>query len=35
MPPSICAQKIVDAAHVICPYSNATRNNVEVVLVVK
>lgn len=24
------AQRLVDAAHQICPYSNATRNNVEV-----
>ena len=24
------AQKLVDAAHDICPYSNATRNNVDV-----
>lgn len=24
------AQKVVEAAHQICPYSNATRNNVEV-----
>ena len=24
------AQKLVEAAHQICPYSNATRNNVEV-----
>jgi Ohr subfamily peroxiredoxin len=26
------AKKIVDAAHQVCPYSNATRGNVEVVL---
>ncbi len=26
------AQAIVDAAHVVCPYSNATRGNVEVAL---
>jgi len=26
------AQKIVDTAHQICPYSNATRGNVEVTL---
>ncbi len=26
------AQKIVDAAHEVCPYSNATRGNVEVTL---
>jgi osmotically inducible protein OsmC len=26
------AQKIVDAAHQICPYSNATRGNVDVAL---
>lgn len=24
------AQKLVDAAHVVCPYSNATRGNVDV-----
>ncbi|SAL74596.1 organic hydroperoxide resistance protein [Caballeronia telluris] len=24
------AQQLVDAAHQVCPYSNATRNNVEV-----
>ncbi|MHA6719814.1 organic hydroperoxide resistance protein [Sphingomonas sp. RS6] len=24
------AQKLVDAAHQVCPYSNATRNNVDV-----
>ncbi len=24
------AQKVVDAAHVVCPYSNATRGNVDV-----
>jgi Ohr subfamily peroxiredoxin len=28
------AQKLVEAAHQICPYSNATRNNVEVGLTV-
>lgn len=26
------AQKLVDAAHQVCPYSNATRGNVDVVL---
>lgn len=26
------AQKLVDAAHIVCPYSNATRNNVDVTL---
>lgn len=26
------AQKLVDTAHVVCPYSNATRNNVDVKL---
>ena len=26
------ARKIVDAAHQVCPYSNATRNNVDVAL---
>lgn len=28
------AQKLVDTAHQICPYSNATRNNVDVGLTV-
>ncbi|CDY76072.1 Organic hydroperoxide resistance protein [Caballeronia glathei] len=28
--PSDEAQKLVDAAHQVCPYSNATRNNVPV-----
>jgi len=26
------AKKIVDAAHQVCPYSNATRGNIEVTL---
>ncbi|KAA8735046.1 organic hydroperoxide resistance protein [Acinetobacter qingfengensis] len=26
------AQKLVDAAHIVCPYSNATRGNVDVTL---
>jgi lipoyl-dependent peroxiredoxin len=26
------AQKVVEAAHEVCPYSNATRGNIEVVL---
>jgi len=26
------AQKVVDAAHVVCPYSNATRGNVDVTI---
>ena len=26
------AQKVVDAAHEVCPYSNATRGNIEVTL---
>ena len=29
------AQSIVDAAHIVCPYSNATRNNVEVTITVE
>jgi Ohr subfamily peroxiredoxin len=29
------AQKVVQAAHQICPYSNATRNNVEVNLILR
>jgi Ohr subfamily peroxiredoxin len=28
------AQRLVDAAHQICPYSNATRNNVDVGLTI-
>jgi osmotically inducible protein OsmC len=28
------AQQLVDAAHIVCPYSNATRNNVAVTLTV-
>lgn len=28
------AQKLVDAAHEVCPYSNATRGNIEVTLTV-
>jgi lipoyl-dependent peroxiredoxin len=27
------AQKLIDQAHVVCPYSNATRNNIDVRLV--
>ena len=26
------AQKLVDVAHIVCPYSNATRNNIDVTL---
>ncbi|WP_263056623.1 organic hydroperoxide resistance protein [Pantoea agglomerans] len=26
------AQKLVDAAHIVCPYSNATRSNIDVTL---
>lgn len=26
------AKKLVDAAHIVCPYSNATRNNIDVTL---
>ena len=26
------AQKLVDAAHIVCPYSNATHNNINVTL---
>jgi Ohr subfamily peroxiredoxin len=28
------AQRLVDEAHKVCPYSNATRNNIDVVLTV-
>jgi len=31
MDPAV-AQELVDAAHQVCPYSNATRGNIEVVL---
>jgi len=24
------AEKLVEAAHIVCPYSNATRNNINV-----
>lgn len=26
------AKKLIDAAHIVCPYSNATRNNIDVEL---
>ena len=26
------AQALIDKAHVVCPYSNATRNNIDVKL---
>ena len=29
------AEKLVEAAHQVCPYSNATRGNIEVKLVVE
>ncbi|MDB5867837.1 MAG: organic hydroperoxide resistance protein [Polaromonas sp.] len=29
------AQELVDAAHQVCPYSNATRGNIDVVITVK
>ena len=29
------AQDLVDAAHQVCPYSNATRGNIDVVITVK
>ena len=28
------AEKLVQAAHAVCPYSNATRGNIDVVLTV-
>ena len=28
------AQELVDAAHIVCPYSNATRGNIDVTLTV-
>ena len=27
-------QALVDAAHIVCPYSNATRGNIDVTLVI-
>jgi Ohr subfamily peroxiredoxin len=30
--PRAQAQSLVDMAHVVCPYSNATRNNIDVTL---
>lgn len=29
------ARELVDKAHIVCPYSNATRGNIEVILTVK
>ena len=29
------AQELVDAAHQVCPYSNATRDNIDVILTLK
>jgi len=29
------AQALVDQAHIVCPYSNATRGNIEVTLIVE
>jgi len=29
------AQALIDKAHVVCPYSNATRNNIDVRLVLE
>jgi organic hydroperoxide reductase OsmC/OhrA len=28
------AEKLVDAAHIVCPYSNATRGNIDVTLTI-
>jgi len=28
------AQRLVDAAHIVCPYSNATRGNIDVTLTI-
>jgi Ohr subfamily peroxiredoxin len=28
----VAAQDLIDAAHIVCPYSNATRGNIDVVL---
>ncbi|MNW20683.1 Organic hydroperoxide resistance protein OhrB [compost metagenome] len=28
------AQKLVDAAHIVCPYSNATQGNIDVTLTI-
>lgn len=32
---SASAQALVDAAHQVCPYSNATRGNIDVILTLK
>lgn len=29
------AQALIDAAHQVCPYSNATRGNIDVVITLK
>jgi organic hydroperoxide reductase OsmC/OhrA len=29
------AQELIDAAHQVCPYSNATRGNIDVVITLK
>ena len=31
----IAAQALIDAAHKVCPYSNATRGNIDVVITLK
>ena len=31
----VAAEELVAAAHQVCPYSNATRNNIEVTLVIE
>ena len=31
----VAAQELIDAAHQVCPYSNATRGNIDVTLTVK
>jgi organic hydroperoxide reductase OsmC/OhrA len=28
------AEKLVNAAHIVCPYSNATRGNIDVTLTI-
>jgi organic hydroperoxide reductase OsmC/OhrA len=31
----VAAQALIDAAHKVCPYSNATRGNIDVVITLK
>jgi osmotically inducible protein OsmC len=31
----VAAQELIDAAHQVCPYSNATRGNIDVIITLK